>query len=275
MSRFLVLSSHTRPKTTAAVNHAIYCEKHGYDYLFDVTPYPLVSIVDQKIHTALNALKRGNCEWLFWIDDDAYFANIDIKLEQFIPDDPKVEFIFCRSPVNQKGLWTLINAGIYFVKNTPSAIALLEDVLSVDKNLVRDEWNFEKYGHYVHAGSDQARFTYLFATRGMIGTTVHILDHTAFNARVYNFTKAHNEHFICHLAASQNKYVQLQEMRNRFDLDKYMLPVDSGLYDPHLFRASLFSDDPQPPPAKKPIGLLLKFLTRVKVKLLRPLLGAS
>jgi hypothetical protein len=273
MSGILVLSSHTRPNTTAPINHALYCKKYGYDYLFDATPYSLKSPVDQKIHSALNALKRSTCDWIFWIDDDAYFVDFDIPLDRFLPADPAVDFIFCKSPVNPQGLWTMINAGIYFVRNSPSAIALLSDVLAVDRKAVQAAWNPEMYGHYVSPGSDQARFTHLFVTRDMIGKSVQILDFSAFNSRVYHFHKSYDEHFICHLAASQDKYGQLSEMRTKFDLDQYLLPSNSGLYDPVEFKSSVFSNVPKPAPVSV-ADRMKKLSARIKAKLKRHLAGA-
>ena len=243
----LVLSSHTKPGLSAPINHRIYSQRHGYDYLFDATPYPISSPYDQKTYAVLAAMKRTKADWIFWIDDDGYFMDHSIPLARFLPADPNVDFIFCRSPVNPKGQWTVINAGIYFVRNSASARALLEELLVTDMRVVEKWWNEKEHGMFIPDG-DQERFVYLFLSRGMVGTKVIILDYTAFNARPYHFKSRYDEHFICHLASHRDKAIPLNDMRTRFGLDRYLMPEKSDAYTDTVFRYSVFASDPPVPP---------------------------
>jgi hypothetical protein len=169
-----------------------------------------------------------------------------VPLDRFLPEDPEIDFVFCRSPVNPTGEWSAINAGIYFVRNSASARALLEDVLATDMRAVEKWWNKEEHGLFV-GGGDQERLLYLFLTRDLVGKKVIILDYTAFNARAYHFSTRYNQHFICHLASHRNKQVPLNDMRQRFGLDRYLIPVNAGRYEAAAFRYSVFASDPRRP----------------------------
>lgn len=119
-SDILILSSHTDPKFTAPVNHVLYSRRHGYGYLFDVTPYPLASKYDQKLWSITENMKRSRAAWIMWVDDDAYFMDHSVRLETFLPTDDGIDFIICRSPISSRGKWSLVNAGLFFVRNTPA-----------------------------------------------------------------------------------------------------------------------------------------------------------
>lgn len=243
--RILVLSSHTKPHFPAPVNHALYCERHGYDYLFDATPYRLKSPFDQKTLAIVNALGRSDHDWLFWIDDDAFFMDFDVALAD-IAAAHGGDFIFCRSPVSPKGQWSEINAGIYFVRNTPEAAAIMREVLDADNAAVREWWDADRFGMYTTDGSDQEKLLYVFDRRGMLGDRVKVLDHTVFNARPYHFTRTARDHFICHLASHADKYVPYRDMQRRFGLDRYLMePGAAG--DLAGFRWSVFTGSKRPP----------------------------
>ena len=93
----LVLSGHTRPGSPAPINHRVYCDRHGYAYAFDSTPYNIASVYDHKLRAVIANLKRA--AWIAWFDDDAYFMNHAIELARFIPTDSSVDFVFCNSPI--------------------------------------------------------------------------------------------------------------------------------------------------------------------------------
>lgn len=81
-----ILSSHTHPRLASPVNHQCYAGRHGYGYLFDVTPYPVASPYDQKLHAILRALDgMPDDDVLVWIDDDAYFMQLDRPLDEWFP----------------------------------------------------------------------------------------------------------------------------------------------------------------------------------------------
>lgn len=129
MPRILILSSHNNPKTSGPVNHQVYASRNGYDYVFDMTPLSLTTPYDQKLKVLMRTMLRSNAEWILWIDDDAYFMQMDSRLEYFIPQHSDIDFVFCRSPVNLDGHWSFINSGVFFVRNNERAIRILNEAL--------------------------------------------------------------------------------------------------------------------------------------------------
>lgn len=220
--RFLILSSHTKPTLTGPGNHARYAERHGYRYLFDATPYKIGTPYDQKLSAIIENLVDSSCEWLLWVDEDAYFMNHAIRLEHFLPADG-VDFVICRSPTNPDGVWTAINSGVFFVRNTPAAIDIIRQAKNTKNEVVKSWWRPDECGLFIEGG-DQERLLYVFKTQGMIGSRVQIKDATEFNARIYQYRKNADEHFICHLASHKDKAIPLKMMREKFGLDEYLMP---------------------------------------------------
>ena len=221
--RLLLLSSHTRPALTSAINHQAYSLSHGYDYLFDATPYRTKSRHDQKLHSVIANLPR--CDWLMWLDDDAYVMNQSIAAERFIPEDDGTDFVFCSSPDDTQGIWTVINSGIFFVRNSPRARDTLEEAVATDLVDVDAWWREGDHGYFTNG--DQDKLVYVFERKGMLGSSVRVVRYSEFNARPRHFTDSRDQHFICHFAGVPDKRAAIAEMRRRFDLDPYLLPEHS------------------------------------------------
>lgn len=220
-----ILSSHSKPSLSGPINHAAYAQRHRYDYLFDSTQYDLSSPYDQKLFSIITNMPRVRSKWMMWIDEDAYFMDQKIRLESFLPLDPNIHFVFCRSPINPNGQWSAINAGVFFVRNSRAALDILIEVMRVENQAVKNWWDHSKYGIFIDSG-DQERFVYVFARKGLIGKSVIIHDHKAFNSRVYHFNNRYDENFVCHLASHRDKKIPLRQMRDRFDLDEALMPRD-------------------------------------------------
>lgn len=262
--KILVLSSHSHPKISGPVNHQVYATRHGYDYLFDITPLALTTPYDQKLEVIARTMRRTRCDWILWVDDDAYFMQLDKPITDFIPDDDNVDIVICRSPVNLKGIWSYINSGVFLIRNRARALSVFEEAIRLPMPTVEAWWDREKYGHFV-AGGDQERLTYLFETKADLKGAMLIHDHSAFNSRAYHFKAAHDEYFVCHLASHRDKNVPLADMIARFGLDKHLLPMDVAANLPDSLRKSFFSRPPilpKPPSLTRRIGRKVKRLVR-------------
>ncbi|HEV7718567.1 MAG TPA: hypothetical protein VGO70_06270 [Arsenicitalea sp.] len=236
--RLLILSSHSNPVLSAPINHQTYATRHGYNYLFDATPYISRSKYDQKYLSILAAM--GNYDWVFWVDNDVYFMNHEIGLERFIPADEDTDFVFCNSPLNS-GQFTVLNSGAFFVRNSEGARDFLRAALATDLSDVKNWWDTEKNGLFTNGDQDQ--ITYVALERGMIGKTIKLVDFTSFNARHFNYTDRHDQHFAIHLCGAPPKGEQIALLRAKFNLDPYLLPAGTR-YDAALQRSMFFVRPP-------------------------------
>lgn len=218
----LVLSAHTSPRTTAPINHAAYCDRHGYAYAFDVTPYRVTTGYDQKFCAILAHLHRA--DWMLWIDDDAFFTDLTTPLEHFLPSEPDVHLVFCDSPINMNGQWTLLNSGVFFIRSSQCARDLLLSAREADLSTVREWWKPE-LGLFTNGDQDQ--LVYTLTHSGQIDPAAEIRPHAEFNSRISQYASTATDHFICHLAGHVDKKAAVRSMQ-RFGLDQHMLPPGSA-----------------------------------------------
>ena len=203
----VILSAATRVRTPASLNHRVYADRHGLGYLFDVTPGPLPTPLDQKLAAVLRSLPHH--EWLFWIDDDAFFTDLDRDVRSFIDDE--VDLVICRSPVNPEGGWTFVSFGQFLVRRTPAMFSLLEAVVRTDLAMVREWWDPERFGIFTNTDQDALVFHLSREDAPWAGRWKR-LDWQAFNSRPYHYAERLDEHFLCHFvvpgAASKMELVR-------------------------------------------------------------------
>ena len=114
----MIVSGSSRVRTAAPLNHALYAGSIGVPYFFDVAPTRVDRIYFHKLEVIRAYLPLA--EWLFWIDDDAFFTDFRVDLRQFLADVGDKELVFCKSPVNPRGGWTWMSSGQFFIRNSPA-----------------------------------------------------------------------------------------------------------------------------------------------------------
>lgn len=159
--------------------------------------------------------------------------------------------MLCRSPINEGGEWSAINSGVMLIRRSPEVIGLFEAALATDFELVRKWWTPGEHGPVMIEGGDQERLLYQIEQQGL-APLVEFHDAERFNARVYHFTEAADQHFVCHMASHRTKEDPIGLMRSRFGLNQYLL---KGAGPDH--RWSMFSD---------PIGVLPHARTPLRAK---------
>jgi hypothetical protein len=112
------------------INKKAYCKKHGYDFFHatQILNNALGFHTEKKRHPAwskvvltYHLLKHFGYDWVFWTDADSLIMNDEIKLEDFIEQDPSKEFLI--SQVYTKNL----NTGQFLIKSTQWGLQLLLD----------------------------------------------------------------------------------------------------------------------------------------------------
>lgn len=110
-------------------NKAQYCRKHGY--YFSVSTDTWHSIRPPSWSKILYVrYLLGYSEWVFWIDADAIFANMEIKLESIL--DSTFDIVIAKD-ING------INAGIFGIKSSKKTLEFLDEV-----------WGMTEYIHHPH-----------------------------------------------------------------------------------------------------------------------------
>ncbi|RGE23167.1 hypothetical protein [Leucobacter sp. wl10] len=220
-------------RTYAHVNHEAYARRHGYTYIFDIAP-----VQTFKHNTKLEKIQKllPLFDWLFWIDDDAFFTRPEMPLTEFLDVSRKTDFVFCESPVND-GKKTWLSSGNFFVRNTQLARQLLDDVAKDYRDeRIRDWWDENDYGYYTHGDQDAFVFHFNTQPRYQRRDFVRRLSYEAFNTRPFHFEDSLDEHFLVHFTGD-HKGRQAAEFAQRFDVSEALIPHQEfkrfrGVYAP-------------------------------------------
>ena len=227
----MIVSGSSRVRTAAPLNHALYAAQHGIPYFFDAGPSAVDRIYFHKLHVIRRYLPLA--DWLFWIDDDAFFTDFRVDLRTFLPDAAEAELVFCKSPVNPRGGWTWMSSGQFFMRNTPDMTALLDAVLATDLAEVEAWWDPETYGLFTNG--DQDAFVYRLQGPDPRWRERFVqLQPDEFNNRPYHYEARLDEHFICHFAvpgAHRPKADLIGEFAERLGTNQALCPAE--LFEPY------------------------------------------
>jgi galactosyl transferase GMA12/MNN10 family len=215
-----IVSGTPEPRLDSAANHRVYADRHGYAYRVDLGPYPLVPRVHYfKLCAVERALPES--DWVFWLDDDAFFTDLDRTLESVIEGlDPAVVVALCAGPVNPRGQTTFLNAGVFFIRNCPDAFVFLDLVKRVPLERVKAWWDERTLGMYT--GSDQEAITYLAHTEQW-RSRIRVLPYDAFNNRPDHYERNADEHFVVHFPGVPDKRAAIADFGRRYGLHETTL----------------------------------------------------
>lgn len=191
-----ILSGCTKLRFNSHINHATYAMRHGYRYRFDITPRPLSSVFDHKIHAILEC--PIDDEWWFWIDDDAFFTQFDTpfsELDVRFASDKLL--IFPKSPVNPLGGWTFLSSGNFFFRSTRETHEFFQRVLATDLSQVKAWWDAEKYGMFTNG--DQDKIVWNLIEGEAMRDFYAVVPYETFNTRPYHFSSP-TDFFLVHFA---------------------------------------------------------------------------
>lgn len=227
-----IISYCDKIRTFASVNHQYYADRHGYTYIYDIAPTHH-EVFKNKVEKLIKFVDLF--DYIFWIDDDAFFTNFSQPLEPFIKKGKKSDLIYCASPKNN-GIWTYISSGNFFLKNTRKTKDFLRAVLDTPLEEVEAKWNKEKYGHYT-IGDQDIMTHLLFTDKRFLGKKFHVaLPYEEFNTRPFHFNKKLNEHFLVHFTGKE-KYQQSLKFAQKFEMSPALIPMRDyhfykGMYSP-------------------------------------------
>jgi hypothetical protein len=240
MNRLGILSGCDHDRTFAAANHQYYADQQGLCYVNDIAPMQHGGF-NYKLDKVAKFLGHNLFEYMFWLDDDAFFMQPDQPLDRFIDEYPDSDLIFCESPVNQhqgRAIQTYISSGNFFVRNTERARAFVQASLETPREEIENWWEEPKHGFL--SGGDQDAMVYLLHEDERFNDPdFHArLPYQAFNARPFHFDNSADEHFLVHFTG-KDKQAQIAAFAGRFSLSPALIPEEvfasmHGLREPRL-----------------------------------------
>lgn len=218
--RIGIISYCDRFRTYAHVNHQRYADIHGYTYVFDAAPTRTGRFTNklEKIRKFLPLF-----DYVFWIDDDAFFMQMDQPLTGFLKGHRKSQLVFCKSPVIAEGKWTHLSAGNFFLKNTEKVLQWLTDTMTTDLDDVYEWWNGHEYGHFTRG--DQDAMIYQLDANPSYRRQRNfytLLPFEAFNSRPLHFTHRADQQFLVHFTGD-NKGAQAVDFARKWSLSPALI----------------------------------------------------
>lgn len=194
----------------STVNHRAYCARHGYTYIHCNWPTGTTNRYMNKIEYV--KAYYDLFDYLFWIDDDAFFMRLDQGLEQFLPSTGHF-LSLCRSP-KMRGLHTYVSSGQFMLRCSDTGRAFVDEIPQQDLDQIRAWWP-EECGYFTNG--DQDCFVYLLKTdERFSGYDRH--EPEAFNSRAEHVL-AGDDVFLLHItgtvAAKKKKYRDVQRYLSR------------------------------------------------------------
>jgi hypothetical protein len=137
-------------------------------------------------------------DYIFWIDDDAFFIDHSRKIESILPQGNSFMSV-CKSP-EWKKLKTKISSGQFVIKCNDVAEQFLVSTEKTELKIVKEWWKPE-HGYFTNG--DQDAMVYLMETNEKFK---HVDIHPAnvFNSRIEDLETGHGQGvFILHLTGKR------------------------------------------------------------------------
>jgi hypothetical protein len=251
--KICILSSCNHIRTIAHLNHDYYAKKHGYLYVFDISPPESESFFcHSKIQKILKFLP--NFDYVLWIDDDALFTDFEKSLNGFISSNEKADMIVSKSPIH-RGRWTYFNAGVMLLRNSSNTCAFLERVLGADIQKVKSEWDHDKFGFFTNGDQDV-----MISLLQDDPIRIERLASDALNSRPYEYDDSLplSQHFIVHFAES-SKQQKIERFARRFQINAALVPEDYyQSIQPYFYSEKIF-----------PPTFVKRFRTYIRMRIVR------
>ncbi|MCY4046352.1 MAG: hypothetical protein OXE99_14910, partial [Cellvibrionales bacterium] len=147
-------------------------------------------------------------DYLFWIDDDAFFMDFDKPLTDFLPDETSFLSI-CSSPDHKK-IHTYISSGQFFLRCDEVGKSFIDSIEKTDLTQVKDWWT-EELGFFTNG--DQDAMVYLLKTKDLY-RHYNLHHFSKFNSRVedfFNSSPVFILHFTGNMDVKNQNYQKIQQ----------------------------------------------------------------
>jgi len=175
-----------------------YCEKNGYDF---VVKYNLHNDAHGR-HPSWSKLPHileslDDCDYLMWIDADAFFCNPDIRIEKWIDETKDINCSV--DPGDGMGISTRINAGVMIIKNTNWSKSFIK--------LIAELPHFSVFYNNCDAQLEQGAIRYTLGHMKGVKEHFNVIMDTNFNNNTNDADEyVRNGGFVIHLTNFQGKF---------------------------------------------------------------------
>ena len=196
----IISGRYPESKFSAATNHKAYADRFNFSYIYCNWPTKNKNRYFNKIEYIKAYIDLF--DYIFWIDDDAFFWNFEIDIRKFLPQDDHI-FSACESP-KYKEIFTFLSSGQFFLKNDPSSLNLLDQILKTPLSEVKSWWQ-DDLGYFTNG--DQDLFVYLLKTK--YPNRFKLYPYKNFNSRVDNLRgiESHKP-TVLHFTGSEEKKIK-------------------------------------------------------------------
>ncbi|MEO1564335.1 MAG: hypothetical protein AAFR98_12935 [Pseudomonadota bacterium] len=139
-------------------------------------------------------------DFVFWIDDDAFFVDLQKSLDPFVPPTGKLAS-FCKSPTNKK-IFTYLSSGQFLMRGGSESAALIDAVVNTPMDVV-EEWWREDLGMYTKG--DQDALVYVLHENPRFKNSVELFDYSAFNSRIADLETTPDRVFLLHFTGPRDR----------------------------------------------------------------------
>ncbi|XP_054808328.1 galactomannan galactosyltransferase 1-like [Prosopis cineraria] len=130
-------------------NKVDYCRLHGYDIFYNAALlHPRMKSYWAKYPVVKAAmLAHPEAEWIWWVDSDALFTDMDFKLPLHRYKDHNLIVHGWAHLIHEQKSWTGLNAGVFLIRNCQWSLDLMEAWTSMGPQTPE----YEKWGKILRA----------------------------------------------------------------------------------------------------------------------------
>lgn len=209
--RICVLSGrYPASKFESYLNHCVYCDYHQYTYIYCNWPTKTKNKYMNKIEYIKKYYRLF--DYIFWIDDDAFFMNIEKSLDEFLPEKD-IFLSICSSP-DYKKIHTFISSGQFMLKCSERGRKFIDAIQEVDLLKVKKWWD-DSLGYFTNG--DQDAIVYLLKENSEFKDHFEKFHHKKFNSRAEEILKEGgvSNVFILHFTGTpvrkEEDYLKIQK----------------------------------------------------------------
>ncbi|OKL55023.1 hypothetical protein BSZ39_01215 [Bowdeniella nasicola] len=221
--RWLIASGGDEIRLRSYINHRIYAHVHGFDYRLECG---VSQGIRNKFDYKLSIIRRllPTCDWLVWIDDDAFFTDFDAtNLRDLLQRAEREDkfLVIAEGAVEPNGWWSNINTGVFLLRNDARGHQLVDLMSESRLDAVRAWWNEERDGLFTNGDQDQ--MWWALNTHGLIDDTI-IVDHHLLNSRGHYYDDSLSNAFVMHFCGHRDKPLGIARFADRFGIGHELVP---------------------------------------------------